>query len=310
MQQIVECVMNVSEGRDTLKLETIARKIETIPSAFLLEYSADPDHHRTIFSFIGTPSSIFAASFAAVKEASQLIDMREHQGVHPRIGAVDVIPFVPVQKVSMKQCVAVAHRLGKKISRTLQIPVYFYAEAALRPDRKHLSTIRKDQFEGVHEQIKSDPRRKPDLGPDCLHPTAGATVIGARQPLIAFNIYLNTSDVGQARKIAGLIRESGGGLAGVQALGFYIERKGLAQVSMNVTHYRKTSLLKIFKKVQKEARRLQTEPVCSEIIGLVPQDAINPRTIRTLHLENFHSGQILENRIAEVLNNASRLGGT
>jgi len=310
MQQIVECVMNVSEGRDTLKLETIARKIETIPSAFLLEHSADPDHHRTIFSFIGTPSSIFDASFAAVKEASQLIDMREHQGVHPRIGAVDVVPFVPVQNVSMKQCVAVAHRLGKKISRTLQIPVYFYAEAALRPDRKHLSTIRKDQFEGVHEQIKSDPRRKPDLGPDCLHPTAGATVIGARQPLIAFNIYLNTSDVGQARKIAGLIRESGGGLAGVQALGFYIERKGLAQVSMNVTHYRKTSLLKIFKKVQKEARRLQTEPVCSEIIGLVPQDAINPRTIRTLHLENFHSGQILENRIAEVLNNASRLGGT
>ena len=310
MQQIVECVMNVSEGRDTLKLETIAQKIEAVPSAFLLDHSADPDHHRTVFSFIGTPASIFAASFAAVKKAVQLVDMREHQGVHPRIGAVDVVPFVPVQNVSMKQCVAVAHRLGKKISRTLQIPVYFYAEAALRPDRKHLSTIRKDQFEGVHEQIKSDPRRKPDLGPDCLHPTAGATVIGARQPLIAFNIYLNTSDVGRAREIAGLIRESGGGLPGVKALGFYIESKGLAQVSMNVTHYRKTSLLKIFKKVQKEARRLQTEPVCSEIIGLVPQDAINPRTIRTLHLENFHSGQILENRIAEVLNNASRLGGT
>ncbi|MCH8319536.1 MAG: glutamate formimidoyltransferase [Acidobacteria bacterium] len=310
MQQIVECVMNVSEGRDTLKLETIAQKIEAVPSAFLLDHSADPDHHRTVFSFIGTPASIFAASFAAVKKAVQLIDMREHQGVHPRIGAVDVVPFVPVQNVSMKECVAVAHRLGKKISQTLQIPVYFYSEAALRPDRKHLSTIRKNQFEGLHEQIKSDPRRKPDLGPDCLHPTAGATVIGARQPLIAFNIYLNTSDVGRARKIAGLIRESGGGLAGVKALGFYIERKGLAQVSMNVTHYRKTSLLKIFKKVQKEARRLQTEPVWSEIIGLVPQDAINPRTIRTLHLENFHSGQILENRIAEVMNNASRLGGT
>ncbi len=300
MQQIVECVMNVSEGRNTLKLETIARKIEKVPSAFLLEHSADPDHHRTIFSFIGTPSSIFAASFAAVKKAVQLIDMREHQGVHPRIGAVDVVPFIPVQNVSMKECVAVAHRLGKKISQTLQIPVYFYAEAALRPDREHLSVIRKDQLEGLHEQIKADPGRKPDLGPGCLHPTAGATAIGARQPLIAFNIYLNTSDVGQARKIAGLIRESGGGLAGVKALGFYIERKGLAQVSMNVTHYRKTSLLKIFRTVQKEARRLQTEPICSEIIGLVPQDAINPRTIRTLQLENFHSGQILENRIAEV----------
>ena len=297
MHQIVECVMNVSEGRDTLKLETIARKIEAVPSAFLLDHSADPDHNRTVFSFIGTLSSIFDASFAAVKKVSQLIDMREHQGVHPRIGAVDVVPFVPVQNVSMKECVAVAHRLGRKISQTLQIPVYFYAEAALSPDREHLSVIRKDQFEGLHEQIKSDPRRKPDLGPSCLHPSAGATAIGARQPLIAFNIYLNTSDVGQARKIAGLIRENGGDLAGVKALGFYIERKGLAQVSMNVTRYRKTSLLKIFKKVQKEARRLQTEPVSSEIIGLVPQDAINPQTIRTLHLENFHSGQILENRI-------------
>ena len=302
--------MNVSEGRDALKLEAVAREIETVPSAFLLDHSAGPDHHRTVFSFIGTPSSIFDASFAAVEKASQLIDMREHQGVHPRIGAVDVVPFVPVQNVSMKECVAVAHRLGKKISQTLQIPVYLYAEAALRPDCEHLSMIRKDQFEGLDEQIKSDPRRKPDLGPDCLHPTAGATVIGARQPLIAFNIYLNTSDVGRAREIAGLIRESGGGLPGVKALGFYIERKGLVQVSMNVTHYRKTSLLKIFKRVQKEARRLQTEPVSSEIIGLVPQDAINQRTIRTLHLENFHPGQILENRIAEVMNNASRLGGT
>ncbi len=310
MQQIVECVMNVSEGRDTLKLEAIAREIETVPSAFLLDHSADPDHHRTVFSFIGTPSSIFDASFAAVKKAGQLIDMREHQGVHPRIGAVDVVPFVPVQNVSMKECVAVAHRLGRKIAQTLQIPVYLYAEAALRPDREDLSTIRTDQFEGLHEQIKSDPRRKPDLGPDCLHPTAGATVVGARQPLIAFNIYLNTSNVGRAREIAGLIRESEGGLPGVKALGFYIERKGLVQVSMNVTHYRKTSLLNIFKRVQKEARRLQTEPVSSEIIGLVPQDAINPRTIRTLHLENFHPGQILENRIAEVMNNASRLGGT
>ena len=245
-----------------------------------------------------------------MEEASQLIDIREHQGVHPRIGAVDVVPFVPVQNVSMKECVAVAHQLGKKISQSLQIPVYFYAEAALRPDREHLSTIRKDQFEGLHELIRSDPIRKPDLGPDCLHPTAGATVIGARQPLIAFNIYLNTSDVGRARKIAGLIRESGGGLPGVKALGLYIERKDLVQVSMNVTHYHKTPLLKIFERVQKEARRLQTEPVSSEIIGLIPQDAINPRTIRTLHLENFHPGQILENRIAEVMNNASRLSGT
>ena len=310
MQQIVECVMNVSEGRDAVKLEAIAQKIETAPSTFLLDYSADPDHHRTVFSFIGTPSSIFDAAFAAVRKAVQLIDMREHRGVHPRIGAVDVIPFVPVRKVSMEECVTVAHQLGEKVSQALQIPVYFYAEAALSPDREHLSIIRKDQFEGLKERIKSDPRRKPDLGPDCLHPTAGATAIGARQPLIAFNIYLNTPDVGPAQEIAGLIRASGGGLPGVKALGFYIERKGLTQVSMNVTHYRKTSLLKIFKRVQQEARRLLTEPVSSEIIGLIPQEAINPRTVKTLHLESFHPGQILENRIAEMTNHASRLGGT
>jgi glutamate formiminotransferase len=310
MQQIVECVMNVSEGRDAVKLEAIAQEIETAPNTFLLDDSADPDHHRTVFSFIGTPSSIFDATFAAVEKAVQLIDMRGHQGVHPRIGAVDVIPFVPVRNVSIKECVALAHRLGKKVSQVLQIPVYLYAEAALRPDRKQLSSIRKDQFEGLKERIKSDPGRKPDFGPDRLHPTAGATAIGARRPLIAFNIYLNTSDVGQAREIAGVIRESGGGIPGVKALGFYIERKGLAQVSMNVTHYRKIGLLKIFKRVQKEARRLQTEPVSSEIIGLVPQDAINQRTIKTLQLENFHPGQILENRIAKVINHASRLGGT
>ena len=310
MQQIVECVMNISEGRDSLTLKAIAQEIETVPNAFLLGEAADSDHHRTVFSFMGTPSSIFDATFAAVKKAVQLIDMRVHRGVHPRIGAVDVIPFVPVQRVSMSECVEVAHRLGKKISQALQIPVYLYAEAALRPDRRHLSVIRKGQFEGLGEQIRLDPRSKPDFGPNCLHPTAGATMIGARQPLIAFNIYLDTSDVGRAREIADLIRESGGGLPGVKALGFYIKRKGLAQVSMNVAHYPITSLPKIFKRVQKEARRLQTEPVSSEIIGLVPQGAINKRTIRTLHLENFHAGQILENRIAEVLKNAGRLGGT
>jgi glutamate formiminotransferase len=301
MQQIVECVMNISEGRNAAKLEAIAQEIETAPNTFLLDDSADPDHNRTVLSFIGTPSSIFDATFAAVKRAVQLIDMREHQGVHPRIGAVDVIPFVPVQNVSIKECVAVAHRLGKKISQDLRIPVYLYAEAALHPDRKHLSLIRKGQFEGLKEQIKLDPKRKPDFGPDCLHPTAGATAIGARQPLIAFNIYLNTSDVAQAREIAGLVRESGGGLPGVKALGFYIERKGLAQVSMNVTDCRRTPLLKIFKRVQKEARRLQTEPVSSEIIGLVPEGAIDQRTVAALQLENFHPGQILENRIRALI---------
>jgi glutamate formiminotransferase len=301
MQQIVECVMNISEGRNAAKLEAIAQEIETAPNTFLLDDSADPDHNRTVLSFIGTPSSIFDATFAAVKRAVQLIDMREHQGVHPRIGAVDVIPFVPVQNVSIKECVAVARRLGKKISQDLRIPVYLYAEAALHPDREHLSLIRKGQFEGLKEQIKLDPKRKPDFGPDCLHPTAGATAIGARQPLIAFNIYLNTSDVAQAREIAGLVRESGGGLPGVKALGFYIERKGLAQVSMNVTDCRRTPLLKIFKRVQKEARRLQTEPVSSEIIGLVPEGAIDQRTVAALQLENFHPGQILENRIRALI---------
>lgn len=300
MQPLVECVMNVSEGRDRAKLQAIAREIEAVPKAFLLDEAADPDHHRTVFSFIGTPSSIFEATFAAAKEAVQLIDMRAHRGVHPRIGAVDVIPFVPLRKVSMKECVKLARRLGEKISRLLQIPVYLYAEAALRPDFEHLAAIRKGQFEGLGEQIKSDARRKPDFGPNRLHPTAGATIVGARQPLIAFNIYLNTSDAARAREIADGIRGRAGGLPGVRALGFYLQHKGLAQVSMNVTNYHQTSLLKIFKRVEKEARRLQVGPVSSEIIGLVPSGAINELTIKTLRLEHFHSGQLLENRIAEV----------
>ncbi len=298
---IVECVMNVSEGRDAEKLQAIANEIEAVPDVFLLDEESDPDHHRSVFSFVGTPSAIFEATFAAVKKAVRLIDMRIHRGVHPRIGAVDVIPFVPLRKVSMKECVELACRLGKKISQVLQVPVYLYAEAASRPELEHLWVIRKGQLEGLREQIKSDASRKPDFGPNRLHPTAGATIVGARRPLIAFNVYLNTSDVALARKIAAAIRGRAGGLSGVRALGFYIQHKALAQVSMNVTDYHETSLLKVFKRVRKEARRLQTEVVSSEIIGLVPRGAISELTIRTLHLENFHPGKLLENRIAEVM---------
>lgn len=301
MQEIVECVMNVSEGRDAAKLEAIAAEIEALPSAFLLSCAADPDHHRSVLSFIGTPASILEAAFGAVKKAVQLIDLRTHRGVHPRIGAVDVIPFVPIRGISMQECEAIARRLGKRIAQELQVPVYLYGEAATRPERRDLSVIRKGQFEGLVQEIKVNRAKKPDFGPNSLHPTAGATMIGARRPLIAYNICLNTSDDVVARKIAARIRESGGGIPGVKALGFYIDSKGLSQVSMNVTEYHETSLLKIFKRVGEEARRFQTEVVCSEIVGLVPQGALRKVMIRTLKLENFHSSQILEKRIAEVL---------
>ncbi|MDA2933763.1 glutamate formimidoyltransferase [Acidobacteria bacterium AH-259-D05] len=306
MQQIVESVINISEGRDANKLEAIATEIEAIANSFLLSYSADRDHHRSVFSFIGTPCSIFDAAFAATKKAVQLIDLRRHRGVHPRIGAVDVIPFVPIQGVSMDQCVEIARRLGEKIGLELEIPVYLYAEAARSPDFQNLAVVRKGQFEELKKQIKTDPQKKPDFGPTRIHPTAGGIVVGARQPLIAFNVYLNSSDVGVARRIAARIRESEGGLPGVKALGFYIEHQGLVQVSMNVTDYRQTSLLEIFLRVREEAQQLQTEVVCSEIVGLIPQDALDEETIQTLRFEDFDQSQILETRIAEVLEKQSK----
>jgi glutamate formiminotransferase len=301
MQEIIECVMNISEGRDMAKLKTITDEIQTIENSFLLHISSDPDHHRTVISFIGTPSSIAQAAFAATTKAVELIDLTKHKGVHPRIGTVDVIPFVPISGVSMEQCVQIAHRLAEKIGRELKIPVYLYGEAATRPAFENLAHIRKGGFEQLGELIEKDPSKKPDFGPTRIHPTAGALAVGARQLLIAFNVYLESSDVEIAREIAASIRESGGGLAGVKALGFYIEHRDRAQVSMNVTAYRQSPLLQIFNRICAEAHRLGIEVDSSEIVGLAPQDALEEGAVGALRLKNFDPDQILENSIYKAL---------
>lgn len=301
MQEIVECVMNISEGRDMAKLESVADEIRAIESAFLLHVCSDPDHHRAVFSFIGTPCSIGHAAFAATTKAVELIDLTQHVGVHPRIGAVDVVPFVPVQGVSMEQCVQIAHRVAEKMGRELEIPVYLYGEAATRPAFEHLVRIRKGEFEKLGEHIGKDPSRKPDFGPTRVHPTAGGIAVGARQPLIAFNVYLESWDVDIARQIAASIRESGGGLAGVKALGFFIAHRNRAQVSMNVMNFRQTPLMKIFNRIRTEARRLGIGIGSSEIVGLVPQDALGKDAIRALKLEDFAPNQILENSIKRAM---------
>jgi glutamate formiminotransferase len=301
MQEIVECVMNISEGRVIAKINAIADEIRANQHAFLLNTSSDPDHNRTVLSFIGTPSSISDAAFAATTKAIALIDLTQHRGVHPRIGAVDVIPFVPVQGVSMEDCVKIAHRLAEKIGRILEIPVYLYGEAAIRPAFENLAHIREGAFEKLGATITQNPGRKPDFGPIRNHPTAGGVAVGARQTLIAFNVYLKSSEVEIAREIAATIRESGGGLPGVKALGFHIAHRDRAQVSMNVMNYRRSSLLKIFKSICEEAHRLEVEVDSSEIVGLVPRDALGEDAVEALRLKDFAPDQILEHCIEKVM---------
>lgn len=301
--------MNVSEGRDTRKLQAIADEIEASAESWLLSSVADPDHHRAVFSFIGTPASISEAAFATTQRALTLIDVRNHCGVHPRIGAVDTVPFIPIKGVSMQDCVDTARRFGKRIANELGVPVYLYEQASLRPERRHLSRIRKGEFERLVETVRTDPGHRPDFGPARLHPTAGAMAVGARHLLIAFNIYLNTREVAAAQQIADRIRESGGGLPGVRALGFYLPRRNQAQVSMNVTDYHRAPLLQIYERVSREAAQLGLNAVSSELIGLVPREAL-PQTIQSrLRLENFHPRQILEDRIVEVLQAGTHRAG-
>ena len=301
MEKIVECVMNVSEGRVAATLQAITTEIEATTGAYLLSCMSDSDHHRSVISFIGNPGSIQEAAFAAVTKAVELIDLRQHHGVHPRVGAVDVIPFVPLKQVTMKECSYLARELGRKIATHLKIPVYLYSQASFRRRRKELSTIRKGGIELLSGEIQKNHERAPDFGPSRLHPTAGATIVGARHPLIAYNVYLDTTAVTIAREVAGRIRESAGGLKGIKALGFYIPARNLAQVSMNVEDYVATPLPKLFERVNMESCRLGARALSSEIVGLVPEEALPPSALAKLKLESFHSSQILEKRITEVL---------
>lgn len=299
-EKLVECVPNVSEGRNKESIEAMAAAIRSVPGVRLLDVQSDPDHHRTVFTFVGEPEGVAEAVLALFAAALPRIDLRVHRGEHPRMGAVDVVPFVPVRGVSMKDCVELARTVGQKVWEKFRVPVYLYGEAATKPERADLSEIRKGEFEGFFEKIK-DPQWAPDFGEPVVHPTAGVTAIGAREFLIAFNVNLGTSDIRVAKEIAKAVRFSSGGLRYVKALGMELRERGIVQVSMNLTNFRKTPLPRVLELVRREAQRFGVPVVGTEIVGLIPEAALVQVAEYYLQLEGFSINQILERRIDEAL---------
>jgi len=297
VQPFVECVPNFSEGRRPEVIEAIVAAVRGVRGVALLDHSSDRDHNRSVLTFVGVPEAVEEASFEAIKTAARFIDLAQHAGQHPCIGATDVVPFIPLQGVSMDNCVEMARRLGERVGRELGIPVYLYEQAAARPERQRLENIRRGGYEELRWAIKEDPERTPDFGPLELGP-AGATVIGARSLLIAYNIYLNTDDVEAARQIAQAIRYSGGGLRCVKALGMLVD--GRAQVSMNLTDYTQTPIQRVQELVRVEAARYGYQIAYSELIGLLPEQALIDAARWYLQLDLFNEEQILERRLREA----------
>lgn len=301
MKRLVECVPNFAEGRDLSKVDAIAAAIREVPEVFLLARESDADHNRSVITLAGAPDAIVEAAVRAVGKAAELIDLTRQTGAHPRIGATDVVPFVPLEGVSLEDCVTLAKKAGREIWDRYRIPVYFYEAAAQRPDRVNLENIRRGQFEGLCEEVLRNPDRAPDVGDACLHPTAGATVVGARKFLIAYNINLNSPDVAIAKKIAKTIRFSSGGLPFVKAMGVDLRVRNLAQVSMNLTDFEQTPVHLVFETVKREAEQYSVGIAGSEIVGLIPKRAIEMTAENYLKVENFSSAQVLENRLEESL---------
>ena len=297
MLRVVECVPNFSEGRRPEVVEQIAAAIAAVDTVCVLGRHIDPDHNRSVITFVATPERVVEAAFAGVKRASELIDMRRHQGVHPRLGATDVLPFVPVRGVSIDDCVSFAHEAGRIIARELSIPVYYYESAALRPDRVNLEDVRRGAYELLREQIATNPDRAPDVGPAQIHESAGAIVVGARPFLIAFNVVLRSDDIAVARQIARAIRARNGGLPFLKALGFQLQTRNLVQVSMNLVNYHVTGMNDAYEAIRREAQGLGVEIESAEIVGLVPRDALDREAEYFSKLENFSEETVLENQI-------------
>ncbi len=296
---LVECVPNFSEGRRGDVIDLIVRAIERVPHVDVLDRSSDADHNRTVITFIGEPDAAVQAAFAAVRIAAEHIDLDAHQGVHPRIGAADVVPFIPLRKISMEDCVVLARRLGQRIGTDLRLPVYLYENAAQRPDRVNLANIRRGGYEQLKQTIAVEASRQPDYGPAYIG-SSGAVAVGARGPLIAFNAYLSTTDLKIAQVIARRVRESGGGLRFVKALGLLVG--GQAQVSMNVIDFRQTGLHTILEAVREEAKRLQVTVTHTELVGLVPRTALIGAALDYLGLPASTRTLLLEDRIGIVTN--------
>jgi glutamate formiminotransferase/formiminotetrahydrofolate cyclodeaminase len=306
MKPLVECVPNFSEGRDPAKVEAILAAIREVPDVFVLAHESDADHNRSVITLAGAPEAVAEAAVRAVGKAAELIDLTGQTGAHPRIGATDVVPFIPVHGVTIDDCVALARKAAHEIWLRYRIPVYLYEAAAQRPERTNLEKIRKGQFEGLREEVLHNADRAPDIGETRLHPTAGATVVGARKFLIAYNINLDTPDVEIAKKIAKTIRFSSGGLPFVKAMGVDLRARNLAQVSMNLTDFEQTPVHVVFEAVKREAERHGVGIVGSEIVGLIPRRAIEMTTEAYLKVENFSPAQVFENRLEESLLAAQR----
>jgi glutamate formiminotransferase / formiminotetrahydrofolate cyclodeaminase len=311
MQTIVECVPNFSEGRDASKVDAIIAALLAGPDVYLLDKEMDADHNRSVITLVGTREAIGEAALRGIGKAAELIDLNHHQGAHPRLGATDVVPFVPVTGVTLEDCVRIAEWVGAEAWRRFGVPTYLYEAAARTPERRNLENIRRGQFEGVREEVKTNPERLPDFGPSFgeagLHPTAGATVVGARKFLIAYNINLASPDVALAKAIAKKIRASGGGFACVKAMGVDLKARHLAQVSMNLTDFETTSIGTVFDAVTREAADAGVPIEGSEIVGLIPRRALEDAAVHYLKVEQFRPDLVLENRLQSVLNTQSRV---
>jgi glutamate formiminotransferase len=295
--RLLECVPNISEGKDEKKIALIAEEVKRYKGVKLLDVSSDKDHHRSVLTFVGEPERIKDAAVSMAFKAIELIDMREHHGAHPRLGAVDVVPFVPIQGVEMKEAVEVVRELGKKLGRK-GVPVFYYEEAATSPGRRDLPSIRKGEYEGLKEKLR-DPIWKPDEGPAGFNPKAGATVVGARFPLVAYNVNLKTQDLNIAKEIARKIRFKDGGFPHVRAMGVDLKEKGMVQVSMNLTNYRVTGIPKVFDFIREEALKKGVEIGESEIVGLIPLGVLEGVTQHYLKYPRFSMRQVIEQRILE-----------
>lgn len=299
MEQIVECVPNFSEGRRPEIVLSISQAIAAVETVCVLDRHVDPDHNRSVITFVASAEKIVEAAVVAVRRAAELIDMRTHRGEHPRLGATDVLPFVPIKGVSLEDCASLAHAAGERIGNELGIPVFYYERAALRPDRVNLEDVRRGALELLREQIAHDPDRVPDRGPRQTHETAGAIAVGARPFLIAFNVVLKSDDIAIARQIARSIRARHGGLPFLKALGFQLHTRGLVQVSMNLVNYEVTGMDAAFTAVANEATKLGVEIDSAELVGLTPQNALDRNAAYFSKLLNFTDDKILENRMSQ-----------
>ncbi|MGW8113761.1 glutamate formimidoyltransferase [Caproicibacterium sp. NSD3] len=297
MAKLVECIPNFSEGRNQAVLDALVAVAKSVPGCTLMDVQSDPTHNRSVFTLVGSPEGIEEVSFELCKKAEELIDMRKHEGAHPRMGATDVIPFVPTIGMTVEECVELSKRVAKRIWEELQIPSFLYEDSATTPERKNLATVRKGQFEGMPEKLLL-PEWKPDYGERKIHPTAGITAIGARMPLVAFNVNLGTSDVQIAKKIAKVVRASSGGFKYCKAIGLLLEDRNVAQVSMNMVNYEGTPLYRVFEVIRAEAQRWGVPIIGSEVVGLTPAKALVDCAEYYLKIENFdYHKQVMENHL-------------